>query len=121
MPSLSQCMMFHVKIAKHHTDRKHACNLLLAAEVEKQKAALEAAAEQLLTANTAMTDQRGQFDQQTAELRGQLAFKTSELTDAQQHGEVLQGQLAAAQEGRQQAEQYCQVCEARPNWYSSSI
>jgi chromosome segregation ATPase len=84
--------------------------LPLAAEAEKQKAVIQAAEEQLQTANTAMTDLRGQFDQLTAELRGQLAFKTSELADAQQQGEALQRQLAEAEEGRQQAEQYCQVC-----------
>jgi predicted RNase H-like nuclease (RuvC/YqgF family) len=81
----------------------------LADEAEKQKDAIKAAEAQLQTANTAMTDLRSQFDQLTAELRGQLSFKTSELEVAQQQGEALQRQLAAAEEGRQQAEQYCQV------------
>jgi chromosome segregation ATPase len=82
----------------------------LAAEAEKQQESIKAAEVQLQTANTAMTELRSQFDQLTAELRGQLSFKTSELEVAQQQGDALQHQLAAAEEGRQQAEQYCQVC-----------
>lgn len=84
------------------------CPLPCVAEVEKQKAAIHDAEEQLVAAAAAMTELRAQFDQTAAELRAQLALKTSEVEEAQQQCQQLQQQVAAALEGKQQAEQHCQ-------------